>query len=143
MKKHGHLNRDVNRVLGCMGHTDSLVIADCGLPIPPGVECIDLSVAYAEPSFRRVLESVLSQMTVERAAFAIEARELNHTVAAIASGLPADGIRVEFIAHETLKELSHKARVVLRTGEATAYSNVILYAGVWFPAAGPGGKPCA
>jgi|SRR5580692_10941263 D-ribose pyranase len=143
MKKHGHLNRDVNRVLGCMGHTDSLVIADCGLPIPPGVECIDLSVTYGEPSFRRVLESVLLQMKVERAAFASEARELNSTVAAIAAGLPADGIQVEFIAHETLKELSHQAHAVLRTGEATAYSNVILYSGVQFAAASPRSEPCA
>jgi D-ribose pyranase len=143
MKKHGHLNRDVNRVLGYLGHTDSLVIADCGLPIPPGVECIDLSVAYAEPAFRRVLESVLSQMKVERAAFANEAQELNSAIAAIASGMAAEGIRVEFIAHEALKALSHQACAVLRTGEATPYSNVILYSGVQFPAAGPGSKPCA
>jgi D-ribose pyranase len=143
MKKHGHLNREVNRVLGCMGHTDSLVIADCGLPIPAGVECIDLSVAYAEPSFRRVLESVLAEMKVERAAFATETRELNGAVTAIASGMAAKGIRIEFVAHETLKELSRKARAVLRTGEATAYANVILYSGVQFAAADPGSAPCA
>ena len=44
MKKCGHLNREVSRVLARMGHTDSLVIADCGLPVPDGVECIDLSI---------------------------------------------------------------------------------------------------
>ena len=37
MKKLGHLNRDIARVLACLGHTDSIVIADCGLPVPPGV----------------------------------------------------------------------------------------------------------
>ena len=47
MKKCGHLNREVSRVLARMGHTDSLVIADCGLPVPEGVECIDLSIASA------------------------------------------------------------------------------------------------
>jgi D-ribose pyranase len=45
MKRHGHLNREVSRVLARMGHTDSIVIADCGLPIPNGVECIDLSLS--------------------------------------------------------------------------------------------------
>ena len=37
MKKLGHLNRDIARVLATMGHTDRLVIADCGLPVPAGV----------------------------------------------------------------------------------------------------------
>jgi D-ribose pyranase len=29
MKKSGHLNRDISRMLASMGHTDSIVIADC------------------------------------------------------------------------------------------------------------------
>jgi D-ribose pyranase len=38
MKKSGHLNRDISRVLTAMGHTDSILIADCGLPVLGGVE---------------------------------------------------------------------------------------------------------
>ena len=132
MKQHGHLNRDVSRVLARMGHTDSIVIADCGLPVPNGIECIDLSLAPGEPAFLRVLETVLADLKVERAVFACQAREQNAAVTTRASRLAIEGVQVEFVTHDTLKELSRHARAVLRTGEATPYANVILYSGVIF-----------
>lgn len=39
---------------------------------------------------------------------------------------------VDFVMHDRLKELSHQARGVIRTGEATPFANVILYSGVIF-----------
>jgi D-ribose pyranase len=132
MKRHGHLNREVSRVLARMGHTDSLVIADCGLPVPDGVECIDLSIALGEPVFLRVLDSVLADFKVERAVFAAEAKEYNAAVASRAASLSRELVKVEFVAHETLKNLSRQARAVIRTGEATPYANVLLYSGVIF-----------
>ena len=132
MKKCGHLNREVSRVLARMGHTDSLVIADCGLPVPDGVECIDLSIALGDPTFLRVLDAVLADFKVERAVFATEAQEHNAAVAARASSLCALKVRVDFVAHETLKGLARRARAVIRTGEATPYANVVLYSGVIF-----------
>lgn len=135
MKKCGHLNRDVSRVLARMGHTDSLVIADCGLPVPEGVECIDLSIALGDPSFLRVLDSVLADFKAERAVFAAEAEEYNAAVVARAASLSRKQVQVEFVAHETLKKLSRQARAVFRTGEATPYANVLLYSGVIFDGA--------
>jgi D-ribose pyranase len=132
MKRHGHLNREVSRILARMGHTDSIVIADCGLPVPNGVECIDLSLTLGEPAFVRVLESVLADFKVERAIFASEAREQNPAVMNRASMLAGEGVDVDFVMHERLKELSHQAKGVIRTGEATPFANVILYSGVIF-----------
>jgi D-ribose pyranase len=132
MKKCGHLNREVSRVLARMGHTDSLVIADCGLPVPDGVECIDLSIAFGDPPFLRVLDSVLADFKVERAVFATEAKEHNAAVAARASWLAGEQVLVDFVAHETLKNLARRARAVIRTGEATPYANVVLHSGVIF-----------
>ena len=43
MKKHGILNRDLAGIFAKIGHTDTIMIADCGLPIPDGVPCVDLS----------------------------------------------------------------------------------------------------
>ena len=141
MKKCGHLNRDVSRVLARMGHTDSLVIADCGLPVPDGVECIDVSLALGDPGWLHVLDTVLADMKVERAVFAEETAENNTAVANRAASMAREDIEVEFVAHEYLKELSRNARAVIRTGEATPYANVILYSGVIF---GPGREtaPC-
>jgi D-ribose pyranase len=132
MKKHGHLNREVSRVLARMGHTDCIVIADCGLPIPGGVECIDLSLTLGTPAFLHVLDSVLADFRAERAIFASEAREQNPAVMSCASRLAGEGVNVDFVMHERLKELSHQAKCVIRTGEATPFANVILYSGVIF-----------
>jgi len=135
MKKSGHLNRDVSRVLARMGHTDSLVIADCGLPVPDGVECIDLSIGLGDPGLLRVLDSVLADFKVERAVFATEAKDHNNAVAARASWLLREQVLVDFVTHENLKALARHARAVIRTGEATAYANVVLYSGVIFGSA--------
>jgi D-ribose pyranase len=132
MKRLGHLNRDISRVLARMGHTDSIVIADCGLPIPERVECIDVSLGLGDPGFLRVLDTVLADFTVEQAVFAKEALEHNPSVAKRASSLALAQVQVEFMAHESLKALTHRARAVIRTGEATPYANVILFSAVIF-----------
>jgi D-ribose pyranase len=133
MKKSGHLNRDICRVLASMGHTDSIVIADCGLPIPQGVECIDVSLALGDPPFLNVLNTVLADLKVERAVFASESQEHNSALVSRASKMAGE-VRVEFVSHEKLKELTRQVRAVIRTGEATPFANVILYSGVIFGA---------
>lgn len=54
MKKHGVLNSEIAAVLASLGHTDTVVIADCGLPIPDGVKRIDLAVEIGNRVFRGV-----------------------------------------------------------------------------------------
>lgn len=46
MKKNGILNSDISSVLSYMGHTDTITIGDCGLPIPENVSRIDLSLTF-------------------------------------------------------------------------------------------------
>ncbi|WP_035052881.1 D-ribose pyranase [Andreprevotia chitinilytica] len=132
MKKYGHLNRDISRVLASMGHTDSIVIADCGLPVPAGVECIDLTLQIGEPGFLHVLDTVLADFQLERAVFASEAQTHNQAVLARATALERRSTAVEFVPHEEFKALTHKAKAIIRTGEATPYANVVLYSGVIF-----------
>jgi D-ribose pyranase len=132
MKKHGILNRDIARVLAQMGHTDSIVIADCGLPIPAEVECIDLSIRIGTPDFFTVLDAVLADFQCEEAVFASEAQTRNPAVAARAGAMAAAGCRVSMVLHEDLKLATRGARAVIRTGEATPYANVVLHSGVIF-----------
>ena len=142
MKRLGHLNRDIARVLARMGHTDSLVIADCGLPLPQTVECIDVSLALGDPALLHVLETVLADMKVERGVFAEEAREHNRAIADQASSLARSGIGVDYVPHQILKCLTHHARAAIRTGEATPYASVILYSGVIFDSQTRAAPPC-
>lgn len=46
MKKHGILNSHISKVLSDLGHTDYIVVADAGLPIPEGVTKIDLALKW-------------------------------------------------------------------------------------------------
>ena len=132
MKKHGILNSDIARVLATLGHTDCIVICDCGLPIHSHVERIDLALRIGTPSFVDVLDEVLKDMQVERAVFATEALGRNEAVVARATAMAGDGVQIDYVAHDELKRLSHDARVVIRTGEATPYANVVLYSRVIF-----------
>jgi D-ribose pyranose/furanose isomerase RbsD len=44
MKRGGILNAQLAGALARLGHTDTLVVCDAGLPIPPGSEVVDLAV---------------------------------------------------------------------------------------------------
>ena len=66
MKKAGILNSDISRVLSYLGHTDTICIGDCGLPIPDEVERIDLALCFGEPTFMRTLEIVAADMKIEK-----------------------------------------------------------------------------
>ncbi|WP_433512469.1 RbsD/FucU domain-containing protein [Nonomuraea sp. CA-143628] len=111
------------QILAAAGHTDLIVVADPGLPVPPGVETVDLVWRRGEPAFLPVLEAVLGELVVETAYVAEESPP----------GF-LDGVltRTERIPHTHLKQLTGRARAVVRTGEATPYANVVLQAGVPF-----------
>lgn len=139
------LHPGVLRILSSMGHTDTVVIADAGLPIPPEVERIDLALTPGTPGFLEVLEVVTGWLAVERATLASEmesrspelyaaTRDLLRGVAPAASAKPAKdgGVQVERIPHEDFKRHTKRAVAIIRTGETTPYANVILEAGVTF-----------
>ncbi|WP_114570147.1 D-ribose pyranase [Exiguobacterium flavidum] len=130
MKRHGILNSHISKVLADLGHTDTIVIADCGLPIPGGVERIDLALKLGTPSFLDVLEVVAGDMAIEKMTLASEIKELNPGVEQATIELL--DVPVTYVSHEQFKEATREAKVVIRTGEATPYANVILHAGVIF-----------
>ncbi|HEX2865327.1 MAG TPA: D-ribose pyranase [Deinococcales bacterium] len=117
-------------LIASLGHTDSIVIADAGLPVPQGVPRIDLAFVRGSPSFQSVLEAVSKDLVIESAVMAEEARERSPEMLDQALRfLPRD---VSFVSHEEFKRLTRSARAVIRTGETTPYANVILRAGVDF-----------
>lgn len=131
MKKHGILNSSIARVLAAMGHTDTLCIADCGLPIPQGVERIDLSLRHGVPGFIDTLETVAADMVVERITLAEEIRHQNPGVLQEIQRLFPTAA-VDFVSHEDFKKKTGSCQAVVRTGEATPYANIILHSGVNF-----------
>jgi len=131
MKKTTLLNQALSEVVAGMGHTDLLVIGDYGLPCPPGVRRIDLALKPGMPPFLDVVETILTELHIEAAIVAEETADRNPPVAEGLNRLLA-GVPVEKVSHEELKQISHRAVALVRTGECSPYANVILRAGVTF-----------
>ncbi len=131
MKKTTLLNQPISAVIAGLGHTDTLVIADAGLPIPPQPQRIDLALTAGVPSFLAALQTVLSEMQVEKAIVASELAAANPAFLAQIQQLLGD-VPVETVPHQEFKTRTTAARAVIRTGEFTPYANIILSAGVVF-----------
>ncbi|AKT51601.1 D-ribose pyranase [Arsenicicoccus sp. oral taxon 190] len=130
MRKGGILHAELSRQLSLLGHTDTFVVGDCGLPLPRSLPVVDLALMGGQLDFRTVLDAVLHEVVVQR-----------HVVATEAWGSPAGewlddraaalGERVS-ASHEELKARIPQCSFAIRTGEQTPYANVILEAGVPF-----------
>lgn len=131
MRRSGLLHGRLAGLLTELGHTDMLVIADAGLPVPPGVERIDLALVPFVPGFLQTLQALLDEFAVESAILAEEMAErspdLQRQTRELLRELP-----VRVVSHTELKRLSSSARAIVRTGECTPYANVVLVAGVTF-----------
>ncbi|MBL8130469.1 MAG: D-ribose pyranase [Anaerolineae bacterium] len=131
MKKTPLLNHPLSSVIASMGHTDMLVIADAGLPIPPDVERIDLAVVAGMPPLIDVVKAIMGELQVERAIVASEMRERSQSMREALSDVLVH-VPMSDVPHDEFKRLTRSARAVVRTGECTPYANVILVAGVVF-----------
>ena len=131
MKKTTLLQSDLSYIIATLGHMDTLVIADAGLPIPSETERIDLALTKGVPGAIQTLKVVLDEMKVEKVILAEEAKERNPQFIADVQELLPD-IPIEFVTHVDFKARTASARAVVRTGEFAPYANVILVSGVVF-----------
>ena len=127
MKKSGLLNPQLCAAVARLGHTQTFVVADAVLPIPHEVPVIDLAVVLGTPRFQEVFDAILDEVVVDGATIAHEA--LGHE--------PESWVRerieeVRTVSHEDLKKALPNVSFVVRTGETTPYSNVIVRCGVPF-----------
>ena len=131
MKRDRILNPDLISSIAAIGHTEYLVIADAGLPVPRGVKVLDLSLVLGVPSFEQVLKAVCQELVIESCIVAQEMPEKNadlyNRTRELLSGLPC-----KMVPHEEFKQLTAKAKAIVRTGETSSFANVILIAGVNF-----------
>lgn len=132
LKKNGILNSDISKVLSDMGHTDKICICDCGLPIARDIEKIDLALELGVPSFQDVLKVVSEDMKVEKIILAKEIKDNNKNQLNLILDRFDKQVEIEFVSHEDFKKISNSTKAVIRTGEATPYSNIILQSGVIF-----------
>ncbi|MEU9591140.1 D-ribose pyranase [Streptomyces sp. NPDC048219] len=129
MKRAGILNRHLAGALAELGHGDGVLVCDVGMPIPDGPRVVDLAFRAGVPSFAEVLDGLLAELVIEGATAATEVRDANPEAAALLDARCPD---LSLVPHERLKALSAGTRLVVRTGEARPYANVLLRCGVFF-----------
>lgn len=139
MKKSSLINSEISYVISKLGHGDSIVIADSGLPINDEVRRIDLALTRGIPSFIQTLTAVLKEQCVEEVILASEIKDKNAKVyKEIIETLQEYEkteqlkLKVTEVSHETFKCETQNAKAVIRTGEYTPYANIILKSGVVF-----------
>lgn len=127
MQKGGILNSHIAKVLADLGHTDTICIGDCGLPVPEGVQKIDVALTFGVPSFADVLRLVAKHMRVEAIHIGEPMEAENPVNYAIVDELfPVNRFDRRITSHEEFKEATRHCKCIIRTGEATPYSNIIL-----------------
>lgn len=131
MKKGKLLNSELSSVIARMGHTDTLTIGDCGLPIRGQAQRVDLALVKGVPGFLETLDAVLTELCVERAVLAEEIKTVSPAMHQQILQRLKD-IPVEYVPHEVFKLQTENSCAVVRTGECTSYANIILISGVTF-----------
>lgn len=130
MKRNGIINRGLSYLIANLGHTDEITVCDCGLPISDEKWLIDLSITKGFPRFIDVIKEIEKDVVIEKIVLAKEIIEKNPAVMDEILEV-FDGKEIEYIDHIEFKErVNSKSKAVVRTGEATPYSNVILISGV-------------
>ncbi|MEU3191726.1 D-ribose pyranase [Streptomyces sp. NPDC006992] len=129
MQRSGIIHHELAGLIAGLRHTDTFVISDAGLPLPPGIPTVDLGYRYGRPPFLEVAEAVLAQVVVEHSWVTDRVREINPTVH---TGLRSFGLEPEPLDHDEFKARVGDVKFAVRTGEDTFYANVLCRAGVPF-----------
>lgn len=129
MKEIGVLNRGMAKVLTEQGHQDLLMVVDAGFAIPKEVECIDISLGMNKPMVVDVLAELKKVYSVEKIIMADQTKATSPSLFDAISRSFGEDIPVETVDHTVLKQMSKTVKAVIRTGDFTAYGNVILVSG--------------
>jgi D-ribose pyranase len=135
MKEVGIINRDIAAAISKQGHTDLLMTVDAGFSIPNGVEVIDISLGENRPTVPEVLAELKKFFSVEKMIMANQTKDISPTLFANISKAFGEGVPVETVDHASIREMSKNVKTIIRTGDFTAYGNVILVSGAgnrWF-----------
>ena len=120
------LNPDVAALIRRVNHTQMLLIADRGFPVPPLPVVVDLSLTVDIPTIPDVLDAISPDLPADRLIVAEEqclaspARWEEHW---------QGDLKVEAVPHLDFKRLARHAVGCIRTGDSTPYGNVIIVGG--------------
>ncbi len=126
MKEIGLLNSEIADVISHLGHMDEIIVCDAGFPIPLGVRTVDVALAVNQPTVADVLAVLLPDFSVERIVLAEETARHSPSMYARLTALFGGGVAVATVPHTAFKQHSKTVKAIIRTGDFTAYSNILL-----------------
>ncbi len=133
MIQEGILNPAVNDLLSRVRHTNTLVIADWAFPYWNEIEVIDLSLTKGIPLITDLLEVLKDNFKVGQIWQAEEFLTTNPADVVSLYDTKFDGfkglypeVEVTRLPHNDFKKLVPNAIGLIRTGDPTAYGNLIL-----------------
>ncbi|MHC4882135.1 MAG: D-ribose pyranase [Planctomycetota bacterium] len=129
MKEVGMLNSHIDSALNRQGHMDLMMVVDAGFPCPDHVELIDIALSEGLPQILDVLAELNKVHSVEKIVMAQETKDHNPTYFDKAARAFGDHVEIEVIPHTEFKERSHNVKTIVRTGDFTAWGNVMLVSG--------------
>jgi D-ribose pyranase len=122
----GILNPQLNHLLCRIRHTNALVIADAAFPFWPQIETVDLTLVRGIPTIPQVLEALLPNFSAGVVYMAEEFRGHNTAETQELFRNSCRGVTMQFEPHIEFKKRVPNAIGLIRTGDTTAYGNLIL-----------------
>lgn len=122
----GIINPQLNHLLCRIRHTNALVIADAAFPFWPQIETVDLALIRGVPTISQVLGAILPNFSAGMVHMAEEFRTHNNQETQDLFRKACGTIKMEFEPHNEFKKRVPHAIGLIRTGDTTAYGNLIL-----------------
>jgi D-ribose pyranase len=122
----GIVNPHVLSLVSRVRHTNTLVIADAAFPFWPQIETVDISLVKGVPTVLQVLDALLPNWKCGQVFMAEEFKTHNRRQTQAAFAKACRGVPMTFEPHLEFKKRVPHAIGLIRTGDTTAYGNIIL-----------------
>lgn len=122
----GIINPQLLSLLSRIRHTNALVIADAAFPFWPQVETVDLALVRGIPTIPQLLDAILPNFSAGAVHMAEEFLTHNSAETKSVFEKASRGVPMHFEPHIQFKKRVPHAIGLVRTGDTTAYGNLIL-----------------
>lgn len=122
----GIINPQLSHLLCRIRHTNALVIADAAFPFWPEIETVDLALIKGIPTIPQLLDAILPNFSAGAVHMAEEFNSHNTAETKAVFQTSCRGVPMHFEPHIEFKKRVPHAIGLIRTGDTTAYGNLIL-----------------
>jgi D-ribose pyranase len=122
----GIINPALQHLLCRIRHTNTLVIADAAFPFWPQIETVDLALIRGVPTIIQVLDAILPNFKAGAVHMAEEFSKHNSAETQKVFKTACRKVPIHFEPHIEFKKRVPHAIGLVRTGDTTAYGNLIL-----------------